>query len=127
MMRLRTNLHGSRESLAESATFASQGEKLVPTTSAVRSQAPFVIAGGHGGGDGDGGDGPLGGGDGGDIIYGGKACALFIFGDDSNRARRRVFNLWTHYKARKERAGFFKLKGALCLSKSQWRRFHGLG
>jgi hypothetical protein len=63
----------------------------------------------------------------GDIIYGAKAIAFFIFGDDSNRSRRRVFNLWAHYSARKERAGFFKLKGALCLSKTQWREFHGLG
>jgi hypothetical protein len=63
----------------------------------------------------------------GDIIYGARAIALFLFGDDGNRARRRVFNLWAHYSARKERAGFFKLKGALCLSKAQWRAFHGLG
>jgi hypothetical protein len=65
--------------------------------------------------------------DAGDIIYGAKAIAFFIFGDDNNRSRRRVFNLWAHYSARKERAGFFKLKGALCLSKTQWREFHGLG
>jgi hypothetical protein len=65
--------------------------------------------------------------DAGDIIYGAKAIAFFIFGDDSNRSRRRVFNLWAHYNARRERAGFFKLKGALCLSKTQWREFHGLG
>jgi hypothetical protein len=65
-------------------------------------------------------------GDVGDVIYGAKAIAFFIFGDDSNRSRRRVFNLWAHYSARKERAGFFKLKGALCLSKMQWREFHGL-
>jgi hypothetical protein len=65
--------------------------------------------------------------DAGDIIYGAKAIAFFIFGDDGNRSRRRVFNLWAHYSARKERAGFFKLKGALCFSKAQWRAFHGLG
>lgn len=63
----------------------------------------------------------------GDVIYGARAIAKFIFDDDSNRARRRVFNLWTYYSSRKERAGFFKLKGALCLSKSQWLAFHGLG
>jgi hypothetical protein len=62
----------------------------------------------------------------GDVIYGAKAIARFIFGEDGNRARRRVFNLWTHYRDRQERAGFFKLKGALCLSKAQWRAFHGL-
>jgi hypothetical protein len=62
----------------------------------------------------------------GDIIYGARAIARFIFAEDNNRARRRVFNLWTHYRDRQERAGFFKLKGALCLSKSQWREFHGL-
>jgi hypothetical protein len=62
----------------------------------------------------------------GDIIYGARAVARFIFAEDSNRARRRVFNLWAHYRDRQERAGFFKLKGALCLSKSQWRSFHGL-
>jgi hypothetical protein len=61
-----------------------------------------------------------------DIIYGARAIARFIFGVDDNRARRRVFNLWTHYRDREERAGFFKLKGALCLSRSQWRSFHGL-
>jgi hypothetical protein len=38
----------------------------------------------------------------------------------------RVFNLWAHYRDRKEQAGFFKLKGALCLSISQWLKFHGL-
>lgn len=62
----------------------------------------------------------------GDIIYGARAIALYIFADDGNRARRRVFHLWAHYSGRKERAGFFKLKGALCLSKAQWRSFHGL-
>ncbi len=64
--------------------------------------------------------------DGGDVVYGARAIALFLFKDDSDRARRRVFNLWTHYRDRKEQAGFFKLKGALCLCKSLWRRFHGL-
>ena len=63
----------------------------------------------------------------GDIIYGAKAIARFLFDDDGSRSRRRVFNLWSHYRDRKERAGFFKLKGAVCLSKSQWQAFHGLG
>lgn len=63
----------------------------------------------------------------GDIIYGARAIARFLFGEDGNTARRRVFNLWIHYRDRQERAGFFKLKGALCLSKKQWRDFHGLG
>lgn len=63
----------------------------------------------------------------GDIIYGAKAIARFLFDDDGNRSRRRVFNLWSHYRDRKEQAGFFKLKGALCLSKSKWLAFHGLG
>ena len=63
----------------------------------------------------------------GDVIHGAKAIALYIFDDNSNRSRRRVFNLWNHYRDRNERAGLFKLKGALCLSKSQWRAFHGLG
>ena len=62
----------------------------------------------------------------GDIIYGAKAIAGYIFGESDNRSRRRVFNLWNHYRDRNERAGFFKLKGALCLSKSQWQAFHGL-
>jgi len=62
----------------------------------------------------------------GDLIYGARAIALYLFNDDSDRARRRVFHLWDHYRQRKEKAGFFKLKGAVCLSKSQWRRFHGL-
>jgi hypothetical protein len=65
----------------------------------------------------------------GDIIYGGRAIADFIFPEEPkrDRARRRVFNLAAYHFARKEKAGFFKLKGALCLSKKQWRRFHGLG
>lgn len=63
----------------------------------------------------------------GDIVYGAKAIARFIFDDDGNRARRRVFNLWSHYRDRKESAGFFKLKGALCLSKKRWQDFHGIG
>jgi hypothetical protein len=62
----------------------------------------------------------------GDIVYGARAIAKFIFGDASNTARRRVFNLWTFHQQRKERAGFFKMKGGLCLSKSQWRAFHGV-
>lgn len=62
----------------------------------------------------------------GDIIYGARSIAEYLFADGGNRARRRVFNLWAHYSVRKEKAGFFKLKGALCLSKSQWRSFHGL-
>jgi hypothetical protein len=61
-----------------------------------------------------------------DIVYGARAIAKFIFGDPSNTARRRVFNLWIFHKQRKERAGFFKMKGGLCLSKSKWRAFHGL-
>jgi len=60
------------------------------------------------------------------IIYGGRAIARRLFNDDSNKARRRVFNLWAHYRDRKEQAGFFKLKGALCLSISVWLKFHGL-
>jgi hypothetical protein len=63
----------------------------------------------------------------GDIIYGARAIAKFLFDDDSNKARRRVFNLWHYYSQRQKRAGFFKLKGALCLSKTQWLAYHGLG
>ncbi len=62
----------------------------------------------------------------GDIVYGARAIAKFIFSDASNTARRRVFNLWAFHQGRQERAGFFKMKGGLCLSKSQWRAFHGL-
>jgi len=62
----------------------------------------------------------------GDIVYGARAIAKFIFSDASNTARRRVFNLWAFHQARQERAGFLKMKGGLCLSKSQWRAFHGL-
>jgi hypothetical protein len=61
----------------------------------------------------------------GDIIYGARAIARFLFDDDSTCARRRVFNLWAHYRDRQEPTGLFKLKGALCLSKSQWLKFHG--
>jgi hypothetical protein len=95
-------------------------------TSERNRHAETLVAGGHGGG-GHGGRDNLDGDDGGDIIYGAKAIAWFLFADDGNRARRRVFNLWAHYSARKEKAGFFKLKGAVCLSKSLWRKFHGLG
>jgi hypothetical protein len=62
----------------------------------------------------------------GDIVYGARAIAKFIFSDARNTARRRVFNLWAFHQERKERAGFFKMKGGLCLSKSQWRAFNGL-
>jgi len=63
----------------------------------------------------------------GDVLYGGLAVARWMFPDEEpGRARRRVFHLWAYHNARKERAGFFKLKGALCLSKSQWLAFHGL-
>ena len=63
----------------------------------------------------------------GDIVYGARAIARYLFEDDSNRARRRVFNLWNHFRDRKERVGFFKLKGALCLSKSEWQAFQDHG
>jgi hypothetical protein len=67
---------------------------------------------------------------GGDILYGAHAIAMYLFPDDyenePRRTRRRVFNLWTYYRDRRAKAGFFKLKGALCLSKTQWRAFHGL-
>lgn len=87
---------------------------------------PPLAAVGQGGGNGDGGPkrpaaSP------GDVIYGARAIARFLFDDDGNTARRRVFNLWAHYRDREEAAGFFKLKGALCLSKTQWLAFHGLG
>ncbi|HZY74360.1 MAG TPA: hypothetical protein VFE22_14730 [Edaphobacter sp.] len=64
----------------------------------------------------------------GDIIYGAPAIARYIFKDDAHqrRAERRVYNLAAHHRGRKEAAGFFKMKGALCLSKSQWRKFHRL-
>jgi hypothetical protein len=66
----------------------------------------------------------------GDIIYGAEAIAKFIFDDyaerDPKQCRRRVYHLWNHYRDRNDRAGFLKLNGALCLSKSQWRNFHGL-
>lgn len=67
--------------------------------------------------------------DGGDILYGAMAIARFMFpidfDENRRRARRRVFNLWAFYEKRKERSGFLKLKGALCLSKAQWRKYHG--
>jgi hypothetical protein len=62
----------------------------------------------------------------GDIIYGAAAVAAFIFGESHKKARRRVYNLWTFYRDRHERAGFLKLKGSLCLSITRWRAFHGL-
>ncbi|HEY7387099.1 MAG TPA: hypothetical protein VH640_01230 [Bryobacteraceae bacterium] len=67
----------------------------------------------------------------GDIIYGAAAIARFIFGmtedaREAKRNRRRVFGLWAYYRDRGEDAGFFKLKGAVCLSKSKWGAFHGL-
>lgn len=88
---------------------------------------PAVAAGGSG----NGWDGPSGDADdeGGDILYGAKAVADYLFPREPNRdrARRRVYTLADYYIKRGEPAGFFKLKSAVCLSKSQWRRFHGLG
>lgn len=66
-------------------------------------------------------------GDEGDIIYGARAVGQFLFGKSDNTTRRRVYCLAQFFLARKEKAGFFKLKSAICLSKSQWRKFHGLG
>lgn len=63
----------------------------------------------------------------GDIIYGARAIAQYLFGNSDDRTRRRVFCLAQHYLARNEKAGFFKLKAAICLSKSRWKKFHGLG
>jgi hypothetical protein len=68
---------------------------------------------------------PPGGGRRGDIIYGAEAIAAYLFNDNSRRTRRRVYNLWTHFRDRKEKAGFFKLKGALCLSVSEWNGYRG--
>lgn len=63
-----------------------------------------------------------------DILYGARAIAAYLFPDeDPKRARRRIFHLWAYHRDRSEAAGFFKLKGALCLSKAQWLAFHGLG
>lgn len=68
--------------------------------------------------------------DAGDIIYGAEAIAAYMYDDynvsTAKECRRRVYHHWNYYRDRKERAGFFKLKGTLCLSKSQWRKFHGL-
>jgi len=83
-------------------------------------------AAGSGGGGKDGPNPPIGAGEPGDLIYGAKAIAKYLFGSDDNRSRRRVFNLWAYYKRCKLHVGFVKLNGALCLSKSRWRRFHGL-
>ena len=60
------------------------------------------------------------------IIYGARKIALELFGEVTDQARRRVYDLADHYLKRKEAAGFFKLKGALCLYLSVWRKFHGL-
>lgn len=60
----------------------------------------------------------------GDTVYGAAAIATFLFdGDNGKKARRRVYNLWAFYRDRHERAGFFKLKGGLCLSISKWQAF----
>ncbi len=59
----------------------------------------------------------------GDVVYGAREIAKFLFDDDGNKTRRRVFGLWDHFRHRPETAGFFKLKGALCLSKSRWQAF----
>jgi hypothetical protein len=57
----------------------------------------------------------------GDLIYGAMAIAAYLFGEANKTTRRRVFNLWSHYG---KRAGFRKLKGALCLSKTRWAEFN---
>lgn len=138
MISHRTNLHSNRVRCSpdwtapRSATdphaagdhFADlerQHERSKPPPAHLGNGAAMAVPGGSGGQNQGNGH------SGGDIIYGAKAIAWFLFADDGARARRRVFNLWAHYRARKEKAGFFKLKGALCLSKTLWRRFHGLG
>jgi hypothetical protein len=62
----------------------------------------------------------------GDIFYGAMDIADALFHLRTKKARRRVYALAAFHRARGEQAGFFRLKGALCLSMSQWRRFHGL-
>ncbi len=126
----RSNISASGPATAEECFAAMQRHHERGTAGRLpgRTAGPHTMATGGQGGDGGGsghrvGPAPA---DPGDIIYGAKAIARFLFGEDGDRARRRVFNLWAHYRERKERAGFFKLKGALCLSKSQWRGFHGL-
>lgn len=91
---------------------------------------PAAASGGSGRGNGSGWDGPpaKGNDDGGDLIYGGRDIADYLFPSEHDRekARRRVFRIADHYLKRKKPAGFLKLNGAICLSKSQWRKFHGL-
>jgi hypothetical protein len=55
----------------------------------------------------------------GDILYGARAIALWWWNDPSDKARKRVFTIWSVVKNRPEKMGLFKMKDtSLCLSKS---------
>jgi hypothetical protein len=57
----------------------------------------------------------------GDVIYGARACAKWLFNDDSDAARKRVFHLWATYRDSADGPGFFKLGATICLLKSAFR------
>jgi hypothetical protein len=122
-----TRTQGSADAAFEA--MQRHAEKLKSGTASVTPKhppsAPAVSAGGQGS-DGDGrrpgnGHPPPG-----DIIYGALDIADALFHLRTKKARRRIYGLAAFHRARGEQAGFFRLKGALCLSMSQWRRFHGL-
>jgi hypothetical protein len=106
-------------------------EKLKSGTASFISNDPPTLPAPAAGGQGSGGDrrGPASGARGrpdDPVIYGAMDIAAALFGESTKKARRRVYNIAAYHRARKEQAGFFKVKGALCLSMCQWRRFHGL-
>jgi hypothetical protein len=71
----------------------------------------------------------------GDIVWSARGIAKWLFGDERNAARKRVFHLWDLVKQQREEdeaAGrsadeatdtipFFRVEGTLCLSKSEFR------
>lgn len=52
-----------------------------------------------------------------DILYGGRAIARWLYADDSDRARRKVFYLAS---LNRPGMGFFRMGATICLSKSQF-------
>lgn len=59
----------------------------------------------------------------GDILYGARACAKWLFDDDSDAACKRIFHIWSVVRGTKRNPGFFKLGATICLSKAAFRAF----
>jgi hypothetical protein len=63
--------------------------------------------------------------DSGDLIYSAREIANWWWSDPSNKARKKVYHIWSFYRQDEEQENdpipFFKMAGTLCLSKKSFR------